>query len=67
MEIINSTPSKKPKPTQQIITSTLGVSIPQHSLIPIASQEEIKSIFSTQIVDPIDWETFVNKPLMLLK
>lgn len=50
---LDSTPAKKPKPTQQITTSTLGVNTPQHSLIPIASQE-IKSIFSTQIIEPID-------------
>jgi len=34
---LDSTPAKKPKPTQQITTSTLGVNTPQHSLIPIAS------------------------------
>lgn len=36
-------------------------------MIPIASQEEIKFIFSIEIVDPIDWETFVNKSHVLPK
>jgi len=48
-----------------MITST--VNNHPHFLILIASQEEIKSIFSTQIVEPIDWEIFINKRPMLPK
>jgi len=47
------------------VTSTLGGITPPHYLIPTTSQEEIKSIFSTQIVEPIDWATFVNKTPIL--
>ena len=67
IDIQDLTPSPQSQPIQLVVISTLGEVTPFHFLIPRASQEEIKSIFFTQIVDPIDWETFVNKPPMLPK
>lgn len=55
--------------TLETPTSISKASIPQHSLVPFSTimGEEIQSIFSTQVVDSIDWDTFVNKTLILPK
>jgi len=56
VQIIASMEKETQKPTQDTPTSTSRADASSHSLIPfsIASQEEIKSIFSTQVVEPID-------------
>lgn len=47
IDIQDVTLSPQSQPIQQVVISTLGEVTPSHSLIPIASQEEIKSNFST--------------------
>jgi len=50
-------------------TSNSKMGMPKHSLIPFSTTigKEIKSIFSTQEVEAIDWTTFVNKTPSLLE
>lgn len=65
VELSYLTHKKVEQPPQQTLKSTSRVNTQQHSLISFSTtlQDEIKVFFSTYVVELIDWETFINKPL----